>query len=60
MMSQNRQSTKDKLLAENDYKVNLKAEIEIEALLRGQAEILARLSLLEKGATRKNHEAVAG
>src|SRR5205085_2926305 len=37
MMSQNRQSTKDKLLAENDYQVNLKAEMEIEALLRGQA-----------------------
>jgi uncharacterized membrane protein len=58
MMSQNRQAMKDKLLAENDYKVNLKAEIEIEALLRGQAEILARLSLLERGAARKNHEVV--
>jgi CRP/FNR family cyclic AMP-dependent transcriptional regulator len=58
MMSQNRQSMKDKLLAENDYKVNLKAEIEIEALLRGQAEILARLSLLERGA-RKTHEAIS-
>jgi CRP/FNR family transcriptional regulator, cyclic AMP receptor protein len=57
MMSQNRQSSKDKLLAENDYKVNLKAEIEIEALLRGQAEILARLSLIERGA-RKNHDVV--
>ncbi|HKO55836.1 MAG TPA: DUF1003 domain-containing protein, partial [Thermoanaerobaculia bacterium] len=32
MMSQNRQSSKDKLLAENDYQVNLKAEMEIEAL----------------------------
>jgi uncharacterized membrane protein len=59
MMSQNRQSMKDKLLAENDYKVNLKAEIEIEALLRGQAEILARLSLLERGAARKNHDAIS-
>ncbi|HEX3582294.1 MAG TPA: DUF1003 domain-containing protein [Thermoanaerobaculia bacterium] len=59
MMSQNRQSMKDKLLAENDYKVNLKAEIEIEALLRGQAEILARLSLLERSAARKNHEAIS-
>jgi CRP/FNR family cyclic AMP-dependent transcriptional regulator len=49
MMSQNRQASKDKLLAENDYKVNLKAEIEIEALLRGQAEILARMTLLERG-----------
>jgi uncharacterized membrane protein len=59
MMSQNRQSMKDKLLAENDYKVNLKAEIEIEALLRGQAEVLARLALLERSATRKNQEAIS-
>src|ERR1041385_8703418 len=59
MMSQNRQASKDKLLAENDYQVNLKAEIEIEALLRGQAEILARLNLLERSAARKNHEAVS-
>jgi CRP/FNR family cyclic AMP-dependent transcriptional regulator len=48
MMSQNRQSSKDKLLAENDYQVNLKAEMEITALLRGQAEVLARLALLER------------
>ena len=54
MMSQNRQSTKDKLLAENDYQVNLKAEMEIEALLRGQAELLARLSLLERHVMRRN------
>jgi len=59
MMSQNRQSMKDKLLAENDYKVNLKAEIEIEALLRGQAEIIARLTLLERSAARKGHEAIS-
>ena len=59
MMSQNRQAMKDKLLAENDYKVNLKAEIEIEALLRGQAEILARLALLERSTTRKNQEAIS-
>ncbi|HEY2092285.1 MAG TPA: DUF1003 domain-containing protein [Thermoanaerobaculia bacterium] len=59
MMSQNRQSMKDKLLAENDYKVNLKAEIEIEALLRGQAEILARLSLMERSAARKSQEAIS-
>jgi uncharacterized membrane protein len=48
MMSQNRQSSKDKLLAENDYQVNLKAEMEIEALLRGQAELLARVAFLER------------
>ena len=48
MMSQNRQSTKDKLLAENDYQVNLKAEMEIAALLRGQSELLARLAVVER------------
>jgi len=53
MMSQNRQSSKDKLLAENDYQVNLKAEMEIEALLRGQAELLARLSYLERTVARR-------
>ncbi|HKB78408.1 MAG TPA: DUF1003 domain-containing protein, partial [Thermoanaerobaculia bacterium] len=39
MMSQNRQASKDKLLAENDYQVNRKAEMEISALMRGQAEM---------------------
>lgn len=32
MMSQNRQEKKDRLRSENDYKVNLKAEIEIRTL----------------------------
>lgn len=32
MMSQNRQSTKDRLRAEMDYKINLKAELEIRHL----------------------------
>ncbi len=32
MMSQNRQETKDRLRSENDYKVNLKSEIEIRTL----------------------------
>ncbi len=32
MMSQNRQETKDRLRGENDYKVNLKAELEIQHL----------------------------
>lgn len=53
MMSQNRQSTKDKLLAENDYQVNRKAEMEIGALMRGQAELLARLAMLERIVTRR-------
>jgi uncharacterized membrane protein len=53
MMSQNRQSTKDKLLAENDYQVNLKAEMEIAALLRGQSELLARLAVVERTIVRR-------
>ena len=32
MMSQNRQEKKDRLRSENDYKVNLKSEIEIRTL----------------------------
>ena len=32
MMSQNRQETKDRLRARNDYQVNLKAELEIRQL----------------------------
>ncbi len=48
MMSQNRQASKDKLLAENDYQVNLKAEMEIEAMLRNQAEMMARVALIER------------
>jgi CRP/FNR family cyclic AMP-dependent transcriptional regulator len=55
MMSQNRQSSKDKLLAENDYQVNLKAEMEITALMRGQAEILARIAFLERMLTRRGN-----
>jgi CRP/FNR family transcriptional regulator, cyclic AMP receptor protein len=53
MMSQNRQSSKDKLLAENDYQVNLKAEMEITALLRGQAELMARVAFIERVITRR-------
>jgi uncharacterized membrane protein len=48
MMSQNRQATKDKALAENDYRVNLKSELGIETLLRGQAELLARIGFVER------------
>lgn len=48
MMSQNRQSTKDKLLAENDFQVNVKSELGIQALLKGQSELLARVALLER------------
>src|SRR5215468_8604494 len=33
MMSQNRQASKDRLMAEHDYQVNLKAEEEVKAIM---------------------------
>ena len=42
MMSQNRQAAKDRLDAGNDYQVNLKAEIEIMALLEKVEHLTAR------------------
>jgi uncharacterized membrane protein len=48
MMSQNRQSTKDKALAVNDYQVNLKNEVAIDRILRSQGEVLQRLTMLEQ------------
>jgi len=41
MMSQNRQDAKDRLRSEMDYRVNLKAELEIE-------ELLQRIGKIEK------------
>jgi uncharacterized membrane protein len=40
MMSQNRQEDRDRLRAENDYKVNLKAEIEIRGLSEKMDQLL--------------------
>ena len=48
MMSQNRQEDKDRRRAENDYKVNLKTEIMIEALYDKVNAVLAQQSALEK------------
>ncbi|HSR98097.1 MAG TPA: DUF1003 domain-containing protein [Kofleriaceae bacterium] len=48
MMSQNRQSTKDKALAVNDFQVNLKNEMSIDRILRGQNELVQRLASLEQ------------
>ncbi len=48
MMSQNRQEEKDRHRAENDYKVNLKTEIMIEALYDKVNIILAKQTALEK------------
>ena len=48
MMSQNRQEDKDRKRAENDYKVNLKTEIMIEALYDKVNAIIAKQSAIEK------------
>ena len=48
MMSQNRQEDKDRRRAENDYKVNLKTEIMIEALYDKVNAVLAKQSAFEK------------
>ncbi len=48
MMSQNRQSSKDKAMAVNDYQVNLKNEVSIDKLIRGQGELVLRLAHLER------------
>ncbi len=54
MMSQNRQSAKDRLSAAHDYEVNLKAEIEIMALHEKLDEIRAKdLAELLKHVARK-------
>src|SRR6185295_16737844 len=41
VMSQNRQSLKDRARSENDFKVNLKNEVNIEAVLRELSEFRA-------------------
>ena len=56
MMSQNRQSAKDRLEAKDDYECNLKAEEEIRVIMEHlvhqdetMAELLRRLDALAKG-----------
>lgn len=60
MMSQNRQDKKDRLSAENDYRVNLKSEvivedlhIKLDTLISNQEQILKRLDALEKDNQKK-------
>ncbi|MDE2181725.1 MAG: DUF1003 domain-containing protein [Alphaproteobacteria bacterium] len=52
MMSQNRQEARDRLRAENDYQVNLKAEIEVRVLSERMDQLLhhqwARLLEIQK------------
>ena len=44
VMSQNRQSRKDRARAESDFKVNLKNEVNIETLLRELGEFRAEMA----------------
>jgi CRP/FNR family cyclic AMP-dependent transcriptional regulator len=54
VMSQNRQTLKDRAQAETDFRVNLKNEVGIEAIAREvtafRAEALKRLDVLERNA----------
>ena len=53
VMSQNRQSAKDRAQAESDFRVNLKNEVGIEQILAElgamRAEVNKRLDVLERG-----------
>ena len=48
MMSQNRAAEKDRLAAEQDFKVNLKSELMLEELIRKQRERDAQMESLNK------------
>lgn len=55
MMSQNRESKKDRLRGQNDYKVDLKSELmledlheKMEHLLSNQKEIMKKIKLIEE------------
>lgn len=61
MMSQNRQSEKDSLRNQNDYRIDLKSELileelhdKIEVILKQQKEILNRLNTLENKGEHKD------
>ncbi len=47
LISQNRQADKDRVKAEQDYRVNLKAELEIGILLHDTREIQDRLEVMQ-------------
>jgi CRP/FNR family cyclic AMP-dependent transcriptional regulator len=58
MMSQNRQASKDRLQADQDYRVNIKAEFAIQQLHRKIDELRANLAHLHRGEARgSRHEA---
>jgi CRP/FNR family transcriptional regulator, cyclic AMP receptor protein len=54
MMSQNRQATKDRLQADQDYQVNLKAELEVAQLHRKMDHLYERLE--QHWARLENHK----
>ncbi len=64
VMSQNRQSMKDRKTTEAQYQVNLKSEVHIETILRElgefRAETNARLDSLEKNNNRQDAKTPAG
>jgi uncharacterized membrane protein len=50
MMSQNRAAEKDRLAAEQDFKVNLKSELMLEELVRKQRERDVQIDQLMRAA----------
>src|SRR5436305_6100719 len=55
MMSQNRAAEKDRLAAEQDFKVNLKSELMLEELIRKQRERDAQMDHLNKALAALGH-----
>lgn len=63
MMSQNRQSKKDSLRNQNDYRIDLKSELileelhdKIETINKQQKDIIRRLDRIEKSGSEQNNE----
>ena len=63
MMSQNRQSEKDSLRNQNDYRIDLKSELileelhdKIETINKQQKDIIRRLDRIEKSGSEQNNE----
>ena len=48
MMSQNRQAAKDRLMAEQDYEVNLKAEDELKSIMASEQQDEVMLDILRR------------
>jgi len=55
MMSQNRAAEKDRLAAEQDFKVNLKSELMLEELVRKQRERDVQIEELNRALAKLNH-----